>query len=62
VKWEEQGKPTLGSRIHDEIARLMKTASPSSLSRDIKNDLTGIMVSEARRAGMDKLPEFDESP
>jgi trimethylamine:corrinoid methyltransferase-like protein len=60
AKWEEQGKPTLGKHAGDEIERLVNDAPPSSLSRDVKNRLTAIMENEARRCGMDKLPEIDE--
>jgi trimethylamine--corrinoid protein Co-methyltransferase len=56
TRWEEQGRPTLAKHAHEEIERLIKTAPPSSLGQDIKNRLTAVMESEARRCGMDKLP------
>lgn len=55
-KWEAQGSPTLIEQAHAEAEQLIKTYQPSSLAQDIKNQLTKIMESEARRCGMDKLP------
>jgi trimethylamine--corrinoid protein Co-methyltransferase len=55
-KWEEQGNPTLIEHAHAEVEKLIKTYQPSSLTQDIKNQLTKIMESKARRCGMDKLP------
>ena len=60
AKWEEQGRPTLIKQAHAEVKRLLTIYQPSSLARDIKNQLTKIMESEARRCGMDKLPKIDE--
>jgi trimethylamine--corrinoid protein Co-methyltransferase len=59
-KWREQGKLTLGKQAQAEKERLINSYQPSSLGRDIKKQLTGIMETEARRRGMDKLPEINE--
>jgi trimethylamine--corrinoid protein Co-methyltransferase len=56
AKWEEQGSPTLIEQAHAEVNRLINSYRLSSLPQDIKNQLTEIMESEARRCGMDKLP------
>lgn len=55
-KWEESGSLTLNERAQAEVRQLLKTHKPSSLKSEVKKQLTEIMQSEARRAGMDRLP------
>jgi len=58
-RWQEEGSQTLSERAHDEVARLTGEYEPIRLSDDVKRELTNLMDSEARRFGMDKLPEID---
>jgi trimethylamine--corrinoid protein Co-methyltransferase len=56
-RWHEEGGQTLGERAHREVDRLVGECPPSPLSGDIKRELTGLMEREARRYGMDRLPQ-----
>jgi len=59
ARWTEEGRSTLGDRARREIARLVAAWQPSALGDDVKAELVRRMESEARRAGMDRLPERD---
>jgi len=56
-RWEEEGSRTLGERAHDEVERLVGESEDVRIGDDIKRELTDLMTAEARRFGMDKLPE-----
>lgn len=60
ARWLEEGGPTLGERARREVARLVRAYQPSRLSEDVKRELTRLMQAEARRWGMDRLPERAE--
>lgn len=55
-RWKEEGGQTLAERAHGEVKRLIETYQPSDLAPGIKKQLTEIMEAEARRVGMEKLP------
>jgi trimethylamine---corrinoid protein Co-methyltransferase len=57
ARWLEEGALTLGARARHEVARLVAAYQPSGLSADVTGELTRIMQAEARRHGMDALPE-----
>lgn len=57
ARWLEEGRLTLGERARREVARLEQAYQPSRLSDDAKRELTRLMQAEARRWGMDVLPE-----
>ena len=59
-RWREEGESTLQERAGEEIKRIIKDYQPSSLSENIKSELTTLMEKEAQRHGMDKLPEIKE--
>jgi trimethylamine--corrinoid protein Co-methyltransferase len=59
ARWTEEGRTTLGDRARREVARLVAAWQPSALGDDVKAALARRMESEARRAGMDRLPERD---
>jgi trimethylamine--corrinoid protein Co-methyltransferase len=59
-RWEEEGSLTLRQRAHNEVERIVKETRPSGLSDSIKTELVKLMEQEAKRYGMDKLPERDE--
>jgi trimethylamine--corrinoid protein Co-methyltransferase len=56
-RWQEEGSKTLVERAREEVARLTAEYRPSRLPDDIKKRLVEIMEKEARRCGMDNLPE-----
>ena len=56
-RWKEEGSLSLTDRANLEIERLLNDYHPSRLPEDIKKELTLRMEAEARRNGMDKLPE-----
>lgn len=56
-RWREEGSLTLGQRAQQEVERLIGEYRPSSLSTEVKAELTGIMETHARACGMEKLPE-----
>jgi len=56
-RWKDEGSLTLAERANQEIDRLLSDYQPSRLPEDSKKELTRRMEEEARRNGMDKLPE-----
>jgi trimethylamine--corrinoid protein Co-methyltransferase len=56
-RWLEEGGLTLGERANQEVRRLVKAYEPSRLQDSAKEELQNRMESEARRLGMDRLPE-----
>jgi trimethylamine--corrinoid protein Co-methyltransferase len=56
ARWEEEGSSELQERARQQIERLIGSYRPTALSKDIKNDLTRLMETEAQRYGMAKLP------
>jgi trimethylamine--corrinoid protein Co-methyltransferase len=59
-RWEEEGSLTLRQRAHNELENILVEAKPSELSDSIKTELVKLMEQEAKRYGMDKLPERAE--
>jgi trimethylamine--corrinoid protein Co-methyltransferase len=59
-RWQEEGSTTLGERAHREVERHLIEYEPSRLSDDAKRELVSIMSAEARRHGMDELPERED--
>lgn len=57
-RWQEQGSLSLLERARSEVERLVGEYEPSSLAVEVKKELTSIMEVEARRCGMDKLPDY----
>lgn len=56
-RWQEDGRLTIGQRAQREVERLVAAAPPSPLDAKLREALTERMAAEARRAGMDALPE-----
>jgi trimethylamine--corrinoid protein Co-methyltransferase len=56
-RWGEEGSKTLIERASAEVARHEAAYTPSRLPDDIKRELTRLMTKEARRYGMEELPE-----
>ena len=56
-RWLDEGGKTLGERAAAEVERLVGEAGPSSLSQEVRRELVDRTEREARRWGMDRLPE-----
>ncbi len=56
VRWAKGGGLTLWQRAAKEVERLIEQYTPSRLPEKIKGELTRLMLSEARRHGMESLP------
>jgi len=60
ARWLEEGSLSLRERASREVERLMREARPSRLPEETKREMTGLMEAEARRWGMDRLPERED--
>ena len=58
-RWQEEGGLTLCQRASKEVERLVAGYEPIELTEEIRRGLTKLMAAEAKRNGMDKLPEID---
>ncbi|UCG60781.1 MAG: trimethylamine methyltransferase family protein [Candidatus Zixiibacteriota bacterium] len=58
-RWKEEGGRTLFKRANSEVDRIIAEYTPARLSDDVTAELTRLMETEARRHGMDKLPEVN---
>ena len=47
-------------RASQEVERLVREAKPSGLSAEVKREMTGLMEAEARKWGMERLPERED--
>jgi len=56
-RWREEGALTLGDRAHREVEKLVADCRQSPLADDVKKELTRLMQKEAKRYGMDRLPQ-----
>jgi trimethylamine--corrinoid protein Co-methyltransferase len=59
-RWLDEGASTLEDRAHQQVNELLATYQPSSLSREIQNELIKLMEHEASKFSQDSLPERDE--
>jgi trimethylamine--corrinoid protein Co-methyltransferase len=57
-RWIESGARTAIERARLEIAALERLRPVSSLDSDVRRELASVMRAEARRSGMDALPEL----
>ncbi len=57
-RWHAEGSVTLGERAHAEVERLIDEWERGGLSKEIRRELTDMMTTEAKKFGMDKLPEL----
>ncbi len=58
TKWQEEGSITLLERAHIEVEKLIKDYVPSKLPDSAKKELMKLMQEEARRYGMESLPQI----
>ena len=56
-RWRAEGARTLGERAHAEVERLLAAHTPSRLPAETTKELIRLMEDEARRHGMESLPE-----
>ncbi len=56
-RWKEEGSLSLGQRANAEVKAKVEAWQPTELPADTKDELIDLMQAEARRHGMDKLPE-----
>jgi trimethylamine--corrinoid protein Co-methyltransferase len=56
-RWAEEGSLTLGQRAHRIVEKSLEEYEPTQLRGDTKKELTRLMAGEARKYGMDALPE-----
>ncbi len=56
-RWLDEGGLSLGQRAANEVERLIASYTPSALPDDVTTELDRLMTAEARRHGMEKLPD-----
>jgi trimethylamine:corrinoid methyltransferase-like protein len=59
ARWLEEGALTLGDRAKSEVERLVSEYEPSGLPDSVKDELTRLMQTEAKKFGVDKLPAVE---
>jgi trimethylamine--corrinoid protein Co-methyltransferase len=59
ARWKEEGGKTLVVRAHEEVQRLVAEYQPTRLSTDAVREIVERMEAEARKYGMQQLPERD---
>jgi len=59
-RWLADGGKTLGERAHRQVQELVKAWTPSRLPETTKQELVRLMTAEARRYGMETLPDRDK--
>ncbi|MCP4705519.1 MAG: hypothetical protein GY865_13040 [candidate division Zixibacteria bacterium] len=57
-RWQEEGSLTIGQRAEAEVKRIISEYEPIGLSEEIKNELTELMLAEAKKYGMSNLPRI----
>jgi trimethylamine--corrinoid protein Co-methyltransferase len=58
TRWQEEGGVSLLERAHNKVEKLIKDYVPSELPDSTKKDLKKLMEEEARRYGMESLPQI----
>ena len=58
ARWQAEGSLSLGVRAHREVERLVADYQPPELPEDVRAELSRRMLHEARRYGMDSLPDI----
>ncbi len=55
-EWEETGKLTAAQRAHQEVKRILAKAEPKPLPEDVVRELERILLADAKKYGLEKLP------
>lgn len=58
-RWFEEGGLPLRERADKEIEKIVREYEPVRLSTEVKKEITKLMKTEARRYGVEKLPEIN---
>jgi len=58
-RWQEEGSLTLSERAHKVVENAVSSWQGIGVGDDIRAELTRLMESEARRYGMEELPEVE---
>jgi trimethylamine:corrinoid methyltransferase-like protein len=61
ARWQEEGGLTLGQRAAAEVDRLLSAWTPSPLAPEAKRELRRVMEAEARRWGLERLPDAPDA-
>ena len=57
-RWQQQGALTLRQRAYSEVEKLIESYQQPGHSQKLEKEFVELMTAEARRYGMDKLPEL----
>ncbi len=57
-RWQEEGSLTIGQRAEAEVKRIISEYEPIGLPENVKNELTDLMSTEAKKHGMSNLPRI----
>lgn len=60
ARWKEEGGKSLAQRAHEEVKRLLAHYQPTGISTEVVRELISLMEHEAKKFGMNSLPERDE--
>lgn len=59
ARWTEEGESTMMERASSEVSRIIGKYEPTSVSKEIKDELIDLMTREAGLHGQDVLPDRD---
>jgi trimethylamine--corrinoid protein Co-methyltransferase len=54
--WVSLGKKNSAERAKDKVKEILQEDIPSTLNADVQTELQNIMLADAKRNGVDKLP------
>lgn len=60
ARWKDEGEKTLKARAHEEVQRLLMEYTPTALAAEKVREIISLMETEAKKFGMDALPEREE--
>jgi len=55
-EWDEKGRLTATQRAHQEVERILAGAEPKTLPAEIATELRNILLADAKKYGLEKLP------
>jgi len=55
--WAKKGSASAGQRAHQEVTRILSSYKPAPLNPEIDKELVRLMTREARKYGMERLPD-----
>jgi trimethylamine:corrinoid methyltransferase-like protein len=58
MRWEEEGSTTLRERARIEVEKKIASHRPARLPEEARREMSRRMAAEAKRHGMDRLPEI----